>query len=83
MGTRHRFIYAIALHDLGKPQEAIDQLLGLLRATPNSEEVLLALANYNAELDQREKALGFAKTLTEVSPGNRNYQQLYKELSGS
>jgi predicted CXXCH cytochrome family protein len=83
VGTRHRFIYAIALHDLGKPQEAINQLLDLLRATPNSEEVLLALANYNAELGRREKALAFARTLTEVSPGNRNYQQLYRQLSGS
>jgi len=83
VGTRHRFIYAIALHDLGKPQEAINQLLALLRSTPHSEEVLLALANYNAELGQRDKALGFAKTLTEIAPGNRNYQQLHQTLKGS
>lgn len=82
VGTRHRFTYAIALHDLGKPQEAIDQLLALLRATPSSEEVLLALANYSAELGQRDKALGFAKTLTNIAPGNRNYQQLYQQLGG-
>ncbi|MBE9539955.1 MAG: tetratricopeptide repeat protein [Proteobacteria bacterium] len=81
VGTRHRFIYAIALHDLGKPQEAIAQLLALLRTAPHNEEVLLALANYSAELGQRDKARAYAKTLTEISPGNRNYQQLYQQLS--
>jgi len=81
VGTRHRFVYAIALHDLGQPQQAITQLQVLLRAVPDSEEVLLALANYNAELGQRDAALGYAKALTQIAPGNRNYQQLYKRLS--
>ena len=80
-GTRHRFVYAIALHDMGKPDEAIVQLQALLRDVPQSEEVLLALANYSAELGQRDKALGYAKTLTEMAPGNRGYQQLYQGLS--
>jgi hypothetical protein len=48
---------------------------------PQNEEVLLALSNYSAELGQREKALGYAKTLTQVAPGNRSYQQLYQSLS--
>ncbi len=80
-GSRHRFVYAIALHDLGKPQEAIAQLQQLLRQLPRSEDVLLALANYNAELGQREKARGYAKTLTEISPGNTAYQQLLQQLN--
>ena len=83
VGTRHRFVYAIALHDLGKPEQAIDQLLALLRATPHNEDVLLALANYSAELGERDKARGFAKTLTEIAPGNRNYQQLHVQLKDS
>jgi tetratricopeptide (TPR) repeat protein len=81
-GTRHRFVYAIALHDLGKPNEAIEQLQKLLRSVPQSEEVLLALANYSAEQGQREKAQGYAKVLTQLAPGNRSYQQLYQSLSG-
>ncbi|MEH6637339.1 MAG: tetratricopeptide repeat protein, partial [Halioglobus sp.] len=52
VGTRHRFVYAIALHDLGQPREAIVQLQGLLRSVPGNQEVLMALANYNAELGQ-------------------------------
>jgi tetratricopeptide (TPR) repeat protein len=81
-GTRHRFIYAIALHDLGKPKEAIEQLLALLRVVPRSEEVLLALANYHAELGRKDRALTYAKTLTDISPRNQSYQQLYQSLGG-
>lgn len=81
-GTRHRFVYAIALHDLGHPAEAVTQLQALLRSVPQSEEVLLALTNYNAELGQREQALSYAKLLTQIAPGNRAYQQLYQNLSG-
>ncbi|MCB1690313.1 MAG: tetratricopeptide repeat protein [Halioglobus sp.] len=80
-GTRHRFVYAIALHDLGQPAEAIVQLQALLRSVPQSEEVLLALTNYSAELGQRENALSYARTLTKIAPGNRGYQQLYQSLS--
>jgi len=82
-GTRHRFVYAIALHDLGQPVAAIEQLQKLLRDVPRNEDVLLALANYSAEAGQRERAANYARTLTEIAPGNRGYQQLYRELSES
>ena len=81
VGSRHRFVYAIALHDLGQPQKAIAQLQSLLRQLPRSEDVLLALANYSAELGQRDKARAYAKKLTEISPRNPGYQQLYQDLS--
>ena len=81
-GTRHRFVYAIALHDLGQAPLAITQLQALLRDVPHNEDVLLALANYSAEAGQRERAAGYARTLMEVAPGNRAYQQMYRELSG-
>ena len=83
VGTRHRFVYAIALHDLGKPGDAINQLLALLRATPQNQEVLLALANYNAELGQRSKAQEFAKKLTELAPKNKDYQQLLQQVNAT
>ena len=83
IGTRHRFVYAIALHDLGKPAQAITQLQALLRTSPASEEVLLALANYSRELGQPTKALYYANKLIEAAPGNRNYQQLLQSLQRS
>ena len=53
----------------------------LLRQLPRSEDVLLALANYSAELGQRDKAKAYAKKLTEISPRNPGYQKLYQDLS--
>jgi tetratricopeptide (TPR) repeat protein len=79
--TRHRFVYAIALHDLGKPDQAIIELQNLLRTSPGNEEVLLALANYCAELGRKEQALAYAGVLVKRAPGNRGYQQLYQQLS--
>jgi predicted CXXCH cytochrome family protein len=81
IGTRHRFVYAIALHDLDQPREAINQLLAILRTAPQDQQVLLALTDYNAELGQRSKAQIFAKKLTELAPGNRDYQQRLQQLS--
>ncbi|MCB1675118.1 MAG: tetratricopeptide repeat protein [Halioglobus sp.] len=80
-GTRHRYVYAIALHDLGQPRAAVTQLQHLLRDAPRNEELLLALASYTAELGQRDAARSYAKTLTELAPDNRQYRQMYLQLS--
>ena len=82
-GTRHRFVYAIALHDLGQPRQAVVQLEQLLRASPRDEQVLLALANYSAELGAKDKARGYARQLVDINPRNPNYQQLLQGFSGS
>ncbi len=80
-GSRHRFVYAIALHDLGQPREAVRQLQAILLQAPQNEEVLLALANYSAELGDTAQARACAETLTRLAPGNRNYQELLQRLS--
>ena len=80
VGTRHRFVYAIALHDLGKPQSAVEQLQKLLRHYPANHEVLLALANYSDELGQRKQAIGYADSLLILAPTNKTYQQLKQQL---
>jgi tetratricopeptide (TPR) repeat protein len=78
---RHQYVYAIALHDLGKPGEAIRQLQGLLRSAPANQEVLLALANYLAEMGDKEQARVYAQRLVDLAPNNRHYRQLLEQLS--
>ena len=80
-GTRHRFVYAIALHDLGEPAQAVAQLRALLRTAPQNTDVLLALANYLAEMGEHQEAAEYARKLTAVEPQNQAYQQLYRKLS--
>jgi len=82
-GTRHRFVYAIALHDLGQPAKAVTELEKLLRQVPGNQEVLLALVNYNAELGRKDAALRYARQLVQLSPNNKNYQQLLQQVSRS
>jgi tetratricopeptide (TPR) repeat protein len=81
VGTRHRFVYAIAQHDLGKPEAAIETLQALLRTVPQDTDVLLALANYSAELGRISSARGYAKTLTALAPNNPNFKALLEQLS--
>jgi tetratricopeptide (TPR) repeat protein len=83
VGTRHRFVYAIALHDLGQPQAAVEQLQKLLRHYPENQEVLLALANYSDELGQRKQAHAYADSLLRLAPTNQTYLQLKQQLMGT
>ena len=80
-GARHRFVYAIALHDLEQPRKAINQLQALQRLLPRDEEVLVALTNYSAELGELEQARNYARTLISIAPNNKGYQQLYQNLA--
>ena len=55
-GSRHRFVYAIALHDTGKPREAVTLLETVNRERPGNPEVLSVLVNYAGELGDAGKA---------------------------
>ncbi|MEM9256276.1 MAG: tetratricopeptide repeat protein [Pseudomonadota bacterium] len=81
LGTRHRFVYAIALHDTGQPQMAIQQLMDVLREAHANPDVLLALTNYHAELDQIPAARAYAEQLVHLAPNNASYQRLLQQLS--
>ncbi|RLQ20948.1 hypothetical protein DWB85_15390 [Seongchinamella sediminis] len=80
LGTRHRFVYAIALHDLGQPRQALAELDALHRLFPADQQVLLALANYSAELGDTARARAYADKLLALAPRNSNYQQLRHSL---
>lgn len=79
-GSRHRFVYAVAQHDFGNAAGALQTLQGLHKALPQDEQVLLALANYSAELGDFANARRYAQRLNRLAPGNRGYQQLLRAL---
>jgi len=54
-GSRHRYVYAIALHDTGKPSEAFALLEELNQDRPGNPEVLSALITYAGELGDPAK----------------------------
>ncbi len=79
-GVRHRYVYAIALHDSGDMNTALKQLRKVLRDAPNSTDILLALANYSAEAGQQRQAVGYAQKLVQLDPRNQGYAQLLRQL---
>ncbi len=61
--TRHRFVYAIALHDLGQPREAIAALEQLLAQAPGNLQILQVLVSYTTEIGDRAKAARYQQML--------------------
>ena len=59
-GIRHRYVYAIALHDTGATGAAIDQLRLLLRSAPEQPELLFALADYCRAAGRLDEARHYA-----------------------
>lgn len=79
-GTRHRYVHAIALHDLGDSEAALRALRALDRQAPGNPEVLLALANYHAELRRFDAALSHARRLLALEPSNSAWRRLVAAL---
>jgi predicted CXXCH cytochrome family protein len=77
--ARYAYVYAVALHDSGKPQEALKVLRGALAKQPYDRDVLAALAQFSAPGD-RAAALGYARTLVALEPENPGYARLAATL---
>ncbi|MCZ6830577.1 MAG: tetratricopeptide repeat protein, partial [Gammaproteobacteria bacterium] len=79
-GIRHRYVYAIALHDYGDSDTAIRQLKSLHRATPANPDILLALVNYCREAGRLQEARRYADKLKPLVPDSPELQRLYDSL---
>jgi predicted CXXCH cytochrome family protein len=78
--ARHRFVYAVALHDFGLGDEAMRVLRALHRDLPADEQALLALANYSAERREMDAARDYARRLLRLAPDNPGYRQLAQAM---
>lgn len=79
-GVRHRYVYAIALHDAGQTDTAIVQLQALLRGAPENPDILLALATYCKSAGRPVEARRYAGQLRALLPDDPGAQQLYESL---
>ncbi len=79
-GTRHRYVYAVALHDSGAEKQALQQLRALNSAAPGQEEILLALVSYSERAGEAAAALTYARELQSWFPDNPDYRQLVRRL---
>ncbi|KGE03703.1 tetratricopeptide repeat protein [Pseudohaliea rubra] len=81
--TRHRYVHAVALHDLGDPHAAVRALRQLNREAPGNPDILLALVNYSAEVGMLRAALEYAETLVTIAPENEAWRRLRDQLAGA
>jgi predicted CXXCH cytochrome family protein len=78
--TRYQYVYAVALHDRGKPREAVKILEAALRRNPVDRDVLIALAQYQDALGRREAAIAHARRLVELAPEDQGLRQLLSRV---
>jgi len=77
---RFSYVYAIALHSTGKPDEAIARLEETWRRHPADREILQALATILRDRGSLGRARFFARKLLELDPGNPAYRRLLQSL---
>lgn len=77
---RHGYVYAVALHDAGRRQEALRELEGVLRRHPYDRATLAALVAYHREAGDLRKALTFAEQLEALDSQDAATQSAVNEL---
>ncbi|HEY8128133.1 MAG TPA: tetratricopeptide repeat protein, partial [Hyphomicrobium sp.] len=77
---RFGYVYGVALHDTGKPAEAIEVLKSALTRHPYDRNILWALATYAIEAGDYASALERAALLSQLEPNRTDVTQLLGEL---
>lgn len=78
---RYAYVYAIALDQSGRAEEARTVLDGLLARHPYDTDALVAGLNWAMRRNDRKAALGYLTTLREVRPDDRDVQRMIDRLS--
>ncbi len=74
--ARFAYVYAVALHDAGHPQDALGVLKTALKPNPYDRDVLLALTYFSAEAGRVDAARGYADELHDLDPHNAEFARL-------
>jgi predicted CXXCH cytochrome family protein len=79
---RFGYVHAVALHDLGRPDEAIRELERVHELRPSDADVLAALATYLREAGRYAEGLRYAERLVALQPDNPEAVGLRDALAG-
>jgi len=78
--ARFAYVYAVALHDTGRVDDAIAVLTAAHGRRPANRETLAALATYLAERGQVPRALQYADKLAALDPEDSAARTLVETL---
>ena len=78
--AHYRYVYAVALHSTGKPDDAIQVLEEAHARQPNDRELLYALVTFNRDRGDLAAARRYAQQLLTLAPQDPAVRQLVKQL---
>ena len=78
--ARYTYVYAVALHSLGRGAEAITVLEQGLAKHPQDRDILLALITFNRDAGYLDAALEYAQRMAGLTPGDREIADLVETL---
>jgi len=78
--VRYHYVYAVALHDYGQKEAAIDQLLTVILRWPEDEQAHNTLLNYLANSGRIKEAADVAAAMARTWPENRQYANWARQL---
>ncbi len=78
--TRYTYVYAVALHSIGKKQEALSVLDEMALRQPYDLDLLSALISMYREKGDAKTARLYAKKAAEILPDDMSLKQLLMEL---
>jgi predicted CXXCH cytochrome family protein len=78
--SRYAYVYAVALHSLGRVDESINVLKDNLARHANDRDTLLALVTFNRDAGETGAALDYAERLSRIAPNDRDLDRLIDEL---
>jgi Flp pilus assembly protein TadD len=79
--ARYGYVYAVALHDTGRPTPARQALARVLSRRPYDADTLSAAAAYALEQGDTDQALVHARRLAELQPANAEARRLVERLT--
>jgi tetratricopeptide (TPR) repeat protein len=77
--ARYAYVYAIALNDAGQRSAAIDTLEHSIKSHPYDRDSLTALVIYLVQMQDRGKAVLYARRLLQLEPDNQGLRQMIDE----
>jgi tetratricopeptide (TPR) repeat protein len=78
--ARYAYVHAIAVDSAGQREQALALLRSAIKRHPDDLDILGALLSLSRESGDRQAALGYAKQLAELLPGDPGLNRLIAEL---
>jgi Flp pilus assembly protein TadD len=80
--ARYAYIYGVALHSAGRPQDAIAYLIDSLTGHPENRDIIIAIASFSREAGDTATALQYAEQAIKIAPDDPTIRTLVEQLRG-